>query len=100
MKDLKHFVVDVNPTYSDTRCFFAVRNDGTREDFSVVKCINNIEDKFSAWFINKPKAIKYQINILIEYWKFFEIHELILLQKVSTPSIDLIEVNKHDKRIK
>ena len=43
LKDFKHFVVDVNPSYIDTRCFFVVREDGTREDFSVVKCINKIE---------------------------------------------------------
>ena len=39
LQDLKHFVVDVHPSYIDTRCLFAVRNDGSREDFSVVKCI-------------------------------------------------------------
>ena len=49
MKDLKHFVVDVHPEYPDTRCLFAVRNDGSREDFSIVKCIGKIEEKFSAW---------------------------------------------------
>ena len=43
LKDVKNFVVDVNPTYVDTRCLFVVRNDGTREDFSIVKCISNIE---------------------------------------------------------
>lgn len=43
LKNLDHFVVDVNPSYIDTRCFFVVRSDGTREDFSVVKCINKIE---------------------------------------------------------
>jgi len=36
---LKHFVVDVHPQYVDTRCLWVVRQDGTREDFSVVKCI-------------------------------------------------------------
>lgn len=46
---MKHFVVDVHPEYPDTRCLFAVRNDGTREDFSIVKCIGKIEEKFSAW---------------------------------------------------
>lgn len=46
---MKHFVVDVHPEYSDTRCLFAVRNDGTKEDFSIVKCIGKIEEKFSAW---------------------------------------------------
>jgi hypothetical protein len=48
VKDLKHFVVDVHPEYLDIRCLFAVKNDGSREDFSIVKCIGRIEDKFSA----------------------------------------------------
>lgn len=48
MKGFKHFVVDVNPTYVDTRCLFVVRDDGTREDFSIVKCISNIESKHCA----------------------------------------------------
>lgn len=52
MKDLKHFVVDVHPEYPDTRCLFAIRNDGSREDFSIVKCIGKIEEKFSAWRIH------------------------------------------------
>lgn len=30
LKDLKHFVVDVNPSYVDTRCLFIVREDDTR----------------------------------------------------------------------
>lgn len=47
MKNFKHFVVDVNPNFLDTRCFFVVKTDGTREDFSVLKCINNIETKHS-----------------------------------------------------
>jgi hypothetical protein len=47
LKDLKHFVVDVHPKYMDTRCLFAVKGDGSREDFSVVKCIENLEKKHS-----------------------------------------------------
>ena len=30
LANFKHFVVDVNPTYVDTRCLFVVREDGTR----------------------------------------------------------------------
>lgn len=45
LKGLKHFVVDVHPNYVDTRCLFAVREDGSREDFSIVKCINSVEAK-------------------------------------------------------
>ena len=29
-KDVKHYVVDVHPTYMDTRCLFVVREDNTR----------------------------------------------------------------------
>ena len=46
-KDFKHFVVDVHPKYMDTRCLFVVKNDGSREDFSVVKCIDKLEKKFA-----------------------------------------------------
>lgn len=46
LANFKHFVVDVNPTYVDTRCLFVVREDGTREDFSIVKCISNVENKY------------------------------------------------------
>jgi len=46
LKDVKHFVVDVHPKYMDTRCLFAVKEDGKKEDFSVVKCIENIEKKY------------------------------------------------------
>jgi hypothetical protein len=35
----------------DTRCLFAVKEDNTREDFSIVKCIDNIERKYTQWFI-------------------------------------------------
>jgi hypothetical protein len=47
LKNLKHFVVDVHPNYMDTRCLFAVKEDGSREDFSVVKCIDSIERKYT-----------------------------------------------------
>ena len=43
MEDLDHFTVDVHPEYKDTRCFFAVKKDGKKEDFSVVKCINALD---------------------------------------------------------
>lgn len=44
-RDLKGFTVDVHPSYKNTRCFFVVRNDDTREDFSALKCIQNLEAK-------------------------------------------------------
>lgn len=39
MKDFEYFEVGVHPLYEKTRCFFVVRKDGTKEDFSVTKCI-------------------------------------------------------------
>jgi len=38
-KNLSHFTVGVHPTYTETRCFFIVKDDETKEDFSVNKCI-------------------------------------------------------------
>jgi len=52
LKNLKHFVVDVHPQFMDTRCLFAVKEDGAREDFSVVKCIDNLERKYEVkWYL-------------------------------------------------
>ncbi|KAL4507239.1 hypothetical protein ABPG72_002032 [Tetrahymena utriculariae] len=47
LKDLDHFTVDVHPEHKDTRCFFVVKSDGTKEDFSAVKCISNLEQKLN-----------------------------------------------------
>jgi len=47
-KDLKHFTVGTHPLYKQTRCFFVVRNDGTKEDFSSTKCIENIRKKYDV----------------------------------------------------
>jgi Protein of unknown function (DUF3223) len=43
MKDFDHFEVGVHPNFDKTRCFFAVKTDGTKEDFSVSKCLANLE---------------------------------------------------------
>jgi tRNA pseudouridine38/39 synthase len=45
LADLKNFTVDVHPDHKETRCFFAVKEDGTKEDFSVVKCVNNLLER-------------------------------------------------------
>ncbi|CDW75697.1 lupus la [Stylonychia lemnae] len=42
-KDFGHFEAGEHPNYEKTRCFFVVRNDGTKEDFSISKCIMNLE---------------------------------------------------------
>ena len=39
MKDFDHFEVGVHPEFNKTRCFFVAHKDGTKEDFSVSKCI-------------------------------------------------------------
>lgn len=43
MKDFDHFEVGEHPDYAKTRCFFAVKKDGAKEDFSISKCILNLE---------------------------------------------------------
>ncbi len=42
MDGFDHFTVDVHPKFTDTKCFFVVRKDGTKEDFSYVKCMKEI----------------------------------------------------------
>jgi len=39
MKDFDHFSVDTHPDYPNTRCFFVVRKDGSKEDFSMSRCV-------------------------------------------------------------
>ena len=43
MENFAHFEVGQHPEFSKTRCFFVVRKDGSKEDFSVSKCISNLE---------------------------------------------------------
>jgi len=44
-KDFESFEVGPHPTFEKTRCFFVKKTDGTKEDFSVSKCIRNLEAK-------------------------------------------------------
>lgn len=44
MKNFEAFEVGVHPDHDKTRCFFVVRKDGTKEDFSVSKCVTNLEN--------------------------------------------------------
>lgn len=39
MSDFDHFEVGPHPEFIKTRCFFVVKKDGSKEDFSVSKCI-------------------------------------------------------------
>jgi len=55
-KALKEVGVGKNPEFPTTRCFFAVQEDGTKVDFSYIKCIDAApEDSASA---GSPKAKK------------------------------------------
>jgi len=45
LKGLKSVLVDFHPTYKQTRCFFIVRDDDSKEDFSIHKCLNNLKEK-------------------------------------------------------
>ena len=44
LKNFEAFEVGCHPEYDKTRCFFVVRKDGSKEDFSVTKCINALEN--------------------------------------------------------
>ena len=41
-KDLSHFTVGPSTDYGYSKCLFAVKNDGSKEDFSVYKCIEKL----------------------------------------------------------
>jgi hypothetical protein len=43
MENFDFFEVGQHPEFNKTRCFFVVRKDATKEDFSVSKCISNLE---------------------------------------------------------
>lgn len=47
MKEFSHFEVGVHPDYEKTRCFFVCKKNGDKEDFSVTKCIANLEKQQS-----------------------------------------------------
>ena len=43
LKNFDHFEVGTHPDHEKTRCFFVVRPDGAKEDFSITKCIMQLE---------------------------------------------------------
>ena len=45
LKNFDHFTVNEHPEFAKTRCFFVVRKDGKQEDFSISKCVANLEKK-------------------------------------------------------
>lgn len=40
--DLKEIIVDFNPSYPRTRCFFVVNSEGKKESFSFYKSVSAI----------------------------------------------------------
>ena len=48
LNDFDHFEVDRHPKFPDTRCFFVARKSGEKEDFSMSKCIERMEDQAKA----------------------------------------------------
>ena len=42
LKDLADFTVGLHPEFKQTRCFFVIKKDGTKEDFSFHKCLNRL----------------------------------------------------------
>ncbi len=48
LKDLADFTVGLHPEFQQTRCFFVIKNDGTKEDFSFHKCLNKLSGNDGA----------------------------------------------------
>jgi len=44
MANFDRFEVGTHPQFEKTRCFFVVRKDETKEDFSITKCIMKLEE--------------------------------------------------------
>lgn len=44
MKGFDHFEINYHPEHNDTKCFLIVRDDGSKEDFSYVKCVKKISE--------------------------------------------------------
>mmetsp|Transcript_43387 Transcript_43387/g.49906 ORF Transcript_43387/g.49906 Transcript_43387/m.49906 type:complete len:332 (+) Transcript_43387:119-1114(+) len=42
-KDFKAFTVGIHPEHPESRCFFVVKTDDSKEDFSLGKCATNME---------------------------------------------------------
>lgn len=42
LKDAQDFTVGLHPEFKQTRCFFVIKKDGTKEDFSFHKCLNRL----------------------------------------------------------
>lgn len=44
LKDFASFTVGPHPEHKETRCFFIVKANGDKEDFSIAKCLSNYEN--------------------------------------------------------
>lgn len=47
LKGMTGFTVGFHPTYNKTRCFFVIKEDGTKDDFSFHKCVHNLVNSLS-----------------------------------------------------
>ena len=68
LRDFDSFEVGEHPDYAKTRCFFVSRKDGTKEDFSISKCITKLEH--SSWkndYISVYDLIKLIIIIYLTW---------------------------------
>ena len=45
LADMSHFEVGEHPDFAKTRCFFVAKADGKKEDFSISKCIQRLEQQ-------------------------------------------------------
>jgi len=48
LKDVKDFTVGLHPEFKQTRCFFVIKEDGTKEDFSFHKCLARLTGEKDA----------------------------------------------------
>ena len=42
LKGAVDFTVSLHPEFKQTRCFFVIKEDGTKEDFSFHKCLSKL----------------------------------------------------------
>lgn len=65
MGNIVQIKVDVHPQYKTSRCYIMVKDDGTEQDFSFHKCLNNI------FVIEKQKLQKEKHNWFSKKIKYF-----------------------------
>ena len=44
IKSFDHFEINMHPKFNDTKCYFVVKSDKTKEDFSYLKCIREMSN--------------------------------------------------------